>query len=164
MTENLIPLPVPAPCHPCSSSMVCPALEEMVEEPREAICNELDDLLRESKVERVRDLQEESFNSVICSLPRVGSDRWRTLNGIYQMCPGPGQRDQRATCSHPYLRMTSSRRSTELWGPGESGGQTTFLPSSFFGAVNLTLLWGAEELSPSRSGQSGLVLQGENLI
>lgn len=26
LMENLIPIPIPAPCHPCSLSMVCPAL------------------------------------------------------------------------------------------------------------------------------------------
>ena len=46
--------PIPAPCHPCSSSRVCPALEEIVEEPRDAICDDLDTLLREAEVERVR--------------------------------------------------------------------------------------------------------------
>ena len=58
LVENLIPISIPAPCHPCSSSIVCPALEEIVEEPREAVCDELDILLREAEVERVRDPKE----------------------------------------------------------------------------------------------------------
>ena len=37
-------------------------------------------------------------------------------------------------------------------------------PSSSLGAVNTTLLWGAQEFLPSSSGQSGLVLQGEELV
>ena len=63
--ENPIPIPIPAPCHPCSLFMVCPALEEIVEEPRDAICDNLDTLLREVDVERVRDLQEGSSNLVV---------------------------------------------------------------------------------------------------
>ena len=51
--ENLILLPLPTPCHPCGSSLLGPALEEIVEEPREVICDDLDTLLRESKIERV---------------------------------------------------------------------------------------------------------------
>ena len=67
--ENPIPIPIPAPCHPCGPSMVCPALEEIVGEPRDAISEDLDVFLREADVERVRDLQEESSNSVVHSLP-----------------------------------------------------------------------------------------------
>ena len=96
--ENPIPIPVPAPCHSCGLSMVVPALEEIAEEPSGAICDDLDTLLREADAERVRDLQEESSNLMICPSPQVGSDQWRTLNGIHWMCPGPGQRDQWATC------------------------------------------------------------------
>ena len=75
LVENPIPILVPAPCHPCGSSLVTPALEEIVEEPAGAICKDLDALLREADVERVRDLQEESSNLVVHSSPRVGSDR-----------------------------------------------------------------------------------------
>ena len=67
--ENPIPLPVPAPCHPCGSSLVVLALEETIEEAARAICKDLDTLLREADVERVRDLQEESSNSVVHSSP-----------------------------------------------------------------------------------------------
>ena len=63
--ENPIPIPISAPCHPCSSSMVCPALKEIVEEPRDTICEDLDARLREADVKRARDLQEESSNSVV---------------------------------------------------------------------------------------------------
>ena len=56
--ENLIPIPIPAPCHPCSSSLTCPDLEEIVEEPRDTICDNLDALLREVDAKRVRDIQE----------------------------------------------------------------------------------------------------------
>ena len=67
--ENPIPLPVPPPCHPCGSSPVAPTLEEIVEEPARAICEDLDALLKEADEERVHDLQEGSSNSVVCSLP-----------------------------------------------------------------------------------------------
>ena len=119
--ENPIPIPVLAPCHPCVSSMVTPALEEILKEPSGAICEDLDALLRESDVERVRDLQEGSSNSVVHSSPQVGSDQWRRLNGIHCMHPGPGQRVQQATRSHPYIQRDSSRRASELRGPGEPG-------------------------------------------
>ena len=72
--ENPILIPVPAPCHPCSPSLVTPVLEEIVEEPTRAICKDLDSLLREVNVERVRDLQEESSNLVVHSSPQVDSD------------------------------------------------------------------------------------------
>ena len=67
--ENPIPILVLAPCHPCDSSSVAPALEEIIEEPTGAICEDLDALLREADVERVWDLQEESSNSVVHSSP-----------------------------------------------------------------------------------------------
>ena len=67
--ENPIPIPVPAPYHPCGSSLAASALEEIVEEPAGAICEDLDALLREMDVERVRDLQEESSNLVVGALP-----------------------------------------------------------------------------------------------
>ena len=86
--------------------MVCPALKEIVEEPRDTICDNLDTLLREVEIERVRDLQEESSQSVVCSLPRIGSEKWRRLNGIYWMHLGPGRREQRATRSRPYISKT----------------------------------------------------------
>ena len=78
--ENPIPIPVPAPCLPCGSTRTCPALEEIVEEPKDAIGNDLDTLLREAHVERVRDFQEESSNSVVHPPPQVGSERQRRLN------------------------------------------------------------------------------------
>ena len=49
--ENLVPLPVPPPCHPCGSSTTAPALEEIVEEPARAICKNLDALLQEADEE-----------------------------------------------------------------------------------------------------------------
>ena len=78
--------------------------------------------MREVNAERVRDLQQESSNLVVCLPPQVGLESWRRLNGIHQMCPGPGRGEQRATRSRPYIRRTSSRGATELWGPGEPGG------------------------------------------
>ena len=162
--ENPIPIPVPSPCQPCCSTMICPVLEEIVEELRDAICDNLETLLREAEVERVRDLQEESSTLVVCPPPWVGSERWRRVNGIHWMRPGPGRRDQRVTRSRPYIRRPSSRCPAELWGPGEPGRRSASPPSSFFGVINSTLLWGAEELPPSGSGQTGLDLQGEELV
>ena len=69
LVENPIPIPVPAPCHPCGSSFTAPVLEEIVKEPTRAICKDLNALLREVDVERVRDLQEESSNLVVHSSP-----------------------------------------------------------------------------------------------
>src|ERR1700743_200948 len=80
------------------------------------------------------------------------------------MHPGPGRTKQRATCSHPYLKRDSSRFSVELWGPGEPGRSSGSPPSSGLGAINTTLLRGDEGVPPSLSGQSGLVLQGEELV
>ena len=71
LVENPIPIPDPAPCQPFCSTTTCPTLEEIMEEPRDAICNDLDALLRESEVERVRDLQEELSNSVVHPPPQV---------------------------------------------------------------------------------------------
>ena len=61
--ENPIPIPFPAPCHPCGSSTVLPASEEISEEPF-FICEDLDGLLREADEGKARDLQEGSSNSV----------------------------------------------------------------------------------------------------
>ena len=112
--ENPIPIPVPAPATCClSSAIALPPLEEISEEPS-FICEDLDGLLREADEGRVRDLQEGSSQSVVHSPPRLGSERWRRLNGIHQMQPGPGRREQRATHSHLYLRKDSSRCFGEL--------------------------------------------------
>ena len=51
--ENSIPILVPAPCHPCGLFLAAPALEEIIEEPARAICEDLDTLLREADVERL---------------------------------------------------------------------------------------------------------------
>ena len=67
--ENPIPMAVPAPCHPCGLSLAAPALEEIVKKPVGAIYEDLDALLREPDVERVKDLQEESSNLVAHSSP-----------------------------------------------------------------------------------------------
>ena len=40
--ENLVPIPIPAPCCHGNSIATCPTLEEIVEEPREASCKDLD--------------------------------------------------------------------------------------------------------------------------
>ena len=114
--------------------------------------------------ERARDLQEGSSNSVVCLPPQVGSEAWRRLNGIHRMHLGPGRRAQRATHSCPYLRRDSSRCPTEPWGPGEPGECSTSPPSSNLGVINTSLLWRDEGVPPSTSGQSGLVLQGEELV
>ena len=162
--ENPIPIPVPAPATCClGSAIALPPLEEIIEEAT-FICDDLDGLLREVDEERVRELQEGSSNLVVHSPPRVGSEAWRRLNGIHQMRPGPGRREQRATCSYPYLRRNSSRRPTELWGPGEPGGSLISPPSSGLGTINTSLLRGDEGVPSSSSGQSGLVLQGEELV
>ena len=144
-------------------STVLPALDELSKEPA-FICKDLDSLLREADEGITRDLQEESSQSVVCSLPRLGSERWRRLNGIHRMHPGPGRRAQRATRSHPYLRRDSSRCPGELQGPGEPGGSSRSPPSSGLGAINTSLLRGDEEVPSSSSGRIGVVLQGEELI
>ena len=101
--ENSIPLPVPAPAPCClGPTTTLPPMEEISEEPA-FICKDLDGLLREADEGRARDLQEESSQSVVCSLPGLGSERWRRLNGIHRMRPGPGRREQRATRSCPYI-------------------------------------------------------------
>ena len=149
--ENPIPIPVPAPCHPCGSSTALPALEETMEEPS-FICEDLDGLLREVDEERARDLPEGSSQSVVYSPPRLGSERWRRLNGIHQMHPGLGRREQRATCSCPFIRRDSSRCPAELWGPGEPGGHSASPPSSSFGAINTSLLRGDKGVSSNLPG------------
>src|SRR6202000_2072174 len=117
--KNPIPIPVPAPASFCPGlSSILPPMEEISEEPA-FICEDLDGLLQEADEGRARNLQEGSSQSVVHSPPRLGSERWRRLNGIHRMHPGPGRWEQRATRSHPYIRRDSSRRSGELWGPGE---------------------------------------------
>ena len=150
--ENPIPIPIPAPCCP-GSTTVLPPLEEITEEPTGAICDDLDALLREVDEGRVRDLQDGSSQSVVCSPPRLGSERRRRLNGIHWMCPGQERREQRAIHSCPSLYQkrflkTSSRAS----GSGEPGGSSGSPPSSGLGAVNSSLLWGAQGLSSNSSG------------
>ena len=161
--ENSIPIPVPAPCHPCGLSTVLPALEEISKEPA-FICEDLGGLLREADEGRARDLQEGSSQSVLHSPPRLGSERWRRLNGIHWMRPGPGRRAQRATRSCPYLRRDSTRHLGELWGSGEPGRHSSSPPSSSLEAINTSLLRGDEGVPPSSSGRSGLVFQGEELV
>ena len=77
LVENPIPIPVVPPCPQDQSPRDRFPLEEIVEEPREAVCDELNALLREAEVERVRDLQEESYCSVVHPSPWVGSERWK---------------------------------------------------------------------------------------
>src|ERR1700743_759036 len=162
--KNSIPLPVPAPATCClGPSITLPPMEEIAEEPA-FICEDLDGLLRKADQERARELQEGSSNSVVHSPSRVGSQQWRRLNGIHWMHPGPGRREQRATCSHPYIGRDSSRRSGELWGPGEPGGSPTSSPHSRLGAIDASLLRGDERVPSSSSGRFGLVLQGEELV
>ena len=163
--ENTIPLPIPAPAPCCQGdhNTTLPALEEITEKPF-FICEDLDGLLREVDEERARELGEGSSNSVVHPPPRVGSQEWRRLNGIHRMRPGPGRRAQRATRSRPYIRRDSSRRSGELWGPGESGGPSGSLPHSGSGAIDTALLRGDEGVPPIQSGRLGLVLWGEELV
>ena len=159
--ENSIPLPVPAPAPCClGTTTTLPPMEEITEEPS-FICEDLDGLLREADEGRARDLQEGSSNSVVRLPPRVGSEEWRRLNGIHRMHPGPGRRAQRATCSCPYLRRDTSRRSGELRGPGGSPGAS---PHFGVGAINTALLRGDEGVLPISSGRLGLVLRGEELV
>ena len=163
--KNLIPIPVPAPASSgCLGSIAAPLplMEEITEEAT-FICDDLDGLLREADEERARDLQEGPSSLVVCSPPSVGSQEWRRLNGIHQMCPGPGRRAQRATCSCPYLRRDSSRRSGELWGPGEPG-RASGSPGVKLGTINTSLLRGDEGVPSSSVGRLGLVLQGEELV
>ena len=120
--------------------------------------------MREADEERARELQEGSSNLVVCLPPRVGSEEWRRLNRIHWMQLGPGRRAQRATHSCPYLQRDTTRCPGELWGPGEPGGSSGSPPSSWLGAINTPLLRGDERVPPSLSRQSGLVLQGEELV
>ena len=162
--KNSIPLPVPAPAACClGPTTTLPPMEEIAEEPA-FICEDLDGLLREADEGRARDLQEGSSQSVVRSPPRLGSERWRRLNGIHCMRPGPGRREQRATPSCPYIRRDSSRRSGELQGPGEPGGSSGSSPHSGVGTINTSLLRGDEGVPSSSSGRLGLVLQGEELV
>ena len=159
--ENSISLPIPAPAPCClGPTTTLPPMEEISEEPS-FICEDLDGLLREANEGRARDLQEESSQSVVHSPPRLGSERWRRLNGIHRMRPRPVRREQRATRSHPYIRRDSSRRSGELQGAGGSRGSS---PRSGVGAINTALLRGDEGVPPILSGRLGLVLWGEELI
>ena len=163
--ENSVPLliPAPAPCCQGSHNTTLPALEEITEEPS-FICEDLDSLLREADEGRARDLQEGSSNSVVRLPPQVGSEEWRRLNGIHRMRPGPGRRAQRATRSRPYVRRNTSRRSGELWDPGEPGGPSGSSPHSGSGAIDTALLRGDEGVPPIQSGRLGLVLRGEELV
>ena len=144
--ENSVPIPIPAPASSCclgSMAAPLPPMEEITEEAA-FICDNLDGLLREADEGRASDLQEESSQSVVRSPPRLGSERWRRLNGIHRMRPGPGRREQRATHSCPYLRRDSSRHPSELWGPGEPGGSSGSSPCSRLGAINTSPLRGDE--------------------
>ena len=164
LIENSIPVPVPALAACClGPTTTLPLMEEISEEPA-FICEDLDGLLREADEGRARDLQEGSSQSVVRSPPRLGSERWRRLNGIHCMRPGPGRREQRATRSCPYIRRDSTRCSGELWGPGESGGSPGSSPHSGVGAIDTALLRGDEGVPSSSSGRLGLVLRGEELV
>ena len=165
LVENPIPISIPALVSSCclGSATALPPMEEITEEAT-FICEDLDVLLREADKGRARDSQEGPSDSVVCSPPQVGSQEWRRLNGIHQMRSGPGRRAQRATHSHPYLRRDSTRCFGELWGPGEPGRPSGSSPCSGLGGIDTSLLRGDEGVSPSLSGRSGLVLQGEELV
>ena len=111
--ENSVPLPVPALTCCLGPTTTLPPMEEISEEST-FICEDLDSLLREADEGRARDLQEGSSQSVVPSPPRLGSERWRRLNGIHRIHPGPGRREQRATRSRPYIQRVSSRHSGEF--------------------------------------------------
>ena len=164
--ENSLPIPIPALASSCCLGSVAAPLPPMEEITEEAtfICDDLDGLLREADEERVRDLQEGSSQSVVRPPPRLDSEQWGRLNGIHHMHPGPGRREQRATCSRPYLRRDSSRHSGERQGPGEPGGSPGSSPFSRVGAIDTSLLRGDEGVPSSSSGRLELVLQGEELI
>ena len=151
--ENPISIPIPALVSSCclGSRAALPPMEEISKEPT-FICDNLDGLLREVDEGRARDLQEGSSQSVVHSPPRLGSERWRRLNGIHRMHLGPGRREQRATHSCPYIRRDSSRHPGELQGPGEPGGSSGSSPRSRLGAIDTALLRGDEGVSPSLSG------------
>ena len=150
--ENPIPIPVPGLVTCClGSSSTLPPMEEISEEPT-FICDNLDRLLREADEGRAKDLQEGSSQSVVRSPPRLGSERWRRLNGIHRMHPGPGRGAQRATHSCPYLRRDTSRCPGELWGPGGSGGSSGSSPCPGLGAIDTAPLRGDEGVPPSSSG------------
>ena len=163
--RNPIPIPVPALVSSCclGSATALPPLEDITEEAT-FICEDLNGLLREADEGRARDLQEGPSNSVVHLPPQVGSEEWRRLNGIHWIHPGPGRRAQRATHSCPYLRRDTSRRSGELQDLGEPGRSSESPPSSRLGTINTFLLRGDEGVPPNSSGQSGLVLQGEELV
>ena len=161
--ENPIPILVPASATCCLGSTTTLPLMEEISEESAFICEDLDGLLREADEGRAKDLQEGSSQSVVCSPPRLGSERWRRLNGIHSMHPGPGRREQRATRSRPYLRRDSSRRPAELRGPGEPGRSSGSSPCSRLGAINTSLLRGDEGVPPSSSGRLGLVLQCQEI-
>src|ERR1700743_3752796 len=142
--ENSIPLPVPTLATCCLyPTTTLPPMEEIAEEPA-FICEDLDSLLREVDEERARELEEGSSNLLVRPPPQVGSQEWRRLNGIHQMCPGPGRMEQRATCSCPYIRRDSSRRPRELQGLGEPGGSSRSSPYSRLGTLDTSLLRGDE--------------------
>ena len=161
--ENPIPLPIPTLASSClAPTTTLSPMEEICEEPT-FICDDLDSLLREANKGRARELGEGSSNLVVHSPPRVGSQEWRRLNGIHQMCPGPGRRAQRATCSCPYLRRDTSGRPRELRGPGEPG-RASGSPVVELGAINTSILRGDEGVPSSSVERLGLVLQGEELV
>ena len=140
--KNSVPLPVPAPATCClGPTTTLPPMEEINEEPT-FICEDLNGLLREADEGRARDLQEGSSQSVVRSPPRLGSERWRRLNGIHHMRPGPGRREQRATHSRPHIQRDSSRHSGELRGSGRSGGSPGSSPRSRLGAIDSSLFSG----------------------
>ena len=162
--ENSVPLPIPASAPCClGSHTTIPPMEEIAKELA-FICKDLNSLLREADEGRARDLQEGSFQSVVRSPPRLGSEIWRRLNGIHRMCLGPGRREQRATRSRPYIRRDTSRHLGELQSPGEPGGSSRSSPLSGAGAIDTALLRGDEGVPPISSGRLGLVLRGEELI
>ena len=148
--KKLIPIPVPTPAACCLGPTTTLPLMEEISEEQAFICDNLDGLLREADKGRARDLQEGSSQSVVHSPPRLGSERWRRLNEIHRMHPGPDRRD-------------SSRRPRELWGPGKPGGASGS-PSVELGAINTSLLRRNEGVPSSLVGRLGLVFQGEELV
>ena len=80
------------------------------------------------------------------------------------MCPGPGQRDQQATHSCPYIQRDSSGRAPELQGPGKPGRRTSSPPSSTLGNLLPDVSWGVEALPSIHFDGHGLAVPGEELV
>ena len=68
------------------------------------------------------------------------------------------------TCSRPYIRRDSTRRSVELWGPGELGRQTSSPPSSALGNFLPNVSWGAEAFPSINCDGNGPSVTRQELV